>query len=60
MVEAVSRDHEAAAGEGDENFHPVGGQGIAPEGSGEDAGEADDHENKHVRAAVAAVAGDEG
>ena len=45
VIEAVRGDHEAAAGEGYQDFDPVCGQGISPEGSGEDKGESDSHED---------------
>jgi len=45
VIETVRGDHEAAAGEGYQDFDPVCGQDVSPEGSGEDKGESDSQED---------------
>ena len=59
VIEAVCGDHEAAAGEGYQYFDPMRRQGVSPEGSGEDKGESNSHEDQHMRAAMVAVSADE-
>ena len=59
VIEAVCGDHEATAGEGYQDFDPVCGQGVSPEGSGEDKGESDSHEDQDMRAAMVAVSANE-